>query len=184
MKPEDLEQLIHSRRSSLLIDAHTPVKEELLQRLCEAAQYAPNHKRTWPLRIAIISGDSRGVLGNTIADAMTMHGDDEAKIIKARTKYMRSPAVFVIASAVGTTESETEENRYAVAAGIQNMLLLAESFGLSALWGSPTKGANDAVTRLCNMDTTDHIIGLIYIGWPSGSVPPVERPAVVVNKFD
>jgi nitroreductase len=112
---------------------------------------------------------------------MAVYGDDEAKVLKARTKYMRSPVVLVVASAVGHSDSETEENRYAVAAGIQNMLLMAESFGLSALWGSPAKGTNDAVTNLCSMNATDHVLGIIYVGWPTQPVPAVERPPVNVT---
>jgi nitroreductase len=89
---------------------------------------------------------------------------------------MRSPIVIVVASAEGATPNETEENKYAVAAGVQNMLLMTESFGLAALWGSPAKGANDAITALCSMDLTDHVIGIIYLGWPTQSVAAPERP--------
>jgi nitroreductase len=112
---------------------------------------------------------------------MAAYGDDEAKVLKARTKYMRSPVVLVVASAVGHSDNETEENRYAVAAGIQNMLLMAESFGLSALWGSPAKGTNDAVTNLCSMASTDHVLGIIYVGWPTQSVPQVDRPDINIT---
>jgi hypothetical protein len=55
---------------------------------------------------------------------------------------------------------------------------MSETFGLSALWGSPAKGTNDAITNLCSMDATDHVLGIIYVGWPTQPVPAVERPAV------
>lgn len=181
MTPEQLEALIASRRSSLLMDANAPVDDSIIDRIIQSAQWAPNHKRTWPLRIAVLRGESRRTLGTVISDAMATHGDEEAKVLKARTKYLRSPLVLVVASATGHSDSETEENRYAVAAGIQNMLLMAESFGLSALWGSPAKGTNDAVTNLCGMDVTDHVLGIIYMGWPTQSVPGVERPPVNVT---
>ena len=134
MTPDELETLITARRSNLLIDASRSIDEEIIQRITSVAQWAPNHKRTWPLRIAVISGDSRSALGNTIADAMAVHGDDEMKVTKTRGKFMRSPIVVVVAAAEGATTNETEENKYAVAAGVQNMLLMAESFGLAALW--------------------------------------------------
>ncbi|MEY3656115.1 MAG: hypothetical protein RL114_473, partial [Actinomycetota bacterium] len=123
-------------------------------------------------------------LGETIADAMAQRGDDEAKVLKSRTKYMRSPVVLVIASASGETMNETEENKYAVAAGIQNMLLMTEAMGLAALWGSPAKGANDAITSLCGFEPTDLVMGLIYVGAPSKPAPAVERPALRVTYLD
>jgi nitroreductase len=103
------------------------------------------------------------------------------KVLKTRGKYMRSPVVIVVASALGATPNETEENKYAVAAGIQNMLLMAESFGLAALWGSPAKGANNAITSLCSMTATDHVMGMIYLGWPTQFLQPPDRPKIQVN---
>jgi nitroreductase len=166
-----------------LIDASRSIDDVIIQRITSVAQWAPNHKRTWPLRLAVISGDSRSTLGNTIADAMAVHGDDEMKVTKTRGKFMRSPIVIVVASAEGATTNETEENKYAVAAGIQNMLLMAESFGLAALWGSPAKGSNDAITALCSMNRTDHVLGIIYLGWPTQSVATPQRPDINVTRL-
>jgi len=176
MTPDELETLITARRSNLLIDASRAVDPQIVDRIINIAQWAPNHKRTWPLRIAVITGDSRSTLGNTIADAMAAQGDDGMKVIKTRGKFMRTPVVLIIAAAIGHSDNETEENKYAVAAGVQNMLLMAESFGLAALWGSPAKGANDAITTLCAMEPTDHVIGIIYLGWPTQSVAAPKRP--------
>ena len=183
MTPDELEGLITARRSNLLIDASRSIDDEIIQRIISIAQWAPNHQRTWPLRVAVISGDSRRTLGDTIADAMAVHGDDEMKVTKTRGKFMRSPIVIVVASAEGATTNETEENKYAVAAGVQNMLLMTESFGLAALWGSPSKGANDAITALCSMDLTDHVMGIIYIGWPTQSVVAPQRPDIEITRL-
>jgi len=181
MNSDELENLIAARRSSMLIDASLEIDQAIVDRIVASAQWAPNHKRTWPLRIAVVTGTSRSTLGNVIADAMAVHGDDDMKVLKTRGKYMRSPVVIVVACAEGTTENETEENKYAVAAGVQNMLLMAESFGLAALWGSPAKGANDAITTLCSMEPTDHVMGIVYLGWPTQSVQAPERSAMQVN---
>jgi nitroreductase len=183
MTPDELETLIAARRSSMLIDVTREIDPAVVDRIINTAQWAPNHKRTWPLRIAVITGDSRSTLGNTIADAMAVHGDDEMKVLKTRGKFMRSPVVLVIAAAEGATSNETEENKYAVAAGIQNMLLMAESFGLAALWGSPAKGANNAITTLCSMEPTDHVMGIVYLGWPTQSVVAPDRPNIEATRL-
>lgn len=183
MTPDELETLIAARRSNMLIDATREIDPAVVDRIVNTAQWAPNHKRTWPLRIAIITGNSRSTLGNTIADAMAIHGDDEMKVAKTRGKFMRSPVVLVIAAAEGATSNETEENKYAVAAGVQNMLLMAESFGLAALWGSPAKGANTAITSLCSMESTDHVMGIIYLGWPTQSVAAPLRPNINITRL-
>ena len=184
MSPDELAALIAARRSNIFIDDSSVVSDEQIEQLITAAQWAPNHKRTWPLRVAVVRGESRRTLGGVIADAMAKRGDDEAKVEKTRTKYLRSPLVLVIASAIGDSDSETEENKYAVAAGIQNLLLMAEAQQLAALWGSPAKGANDAITQFCQMEPTNHVLGIIYVGAPAKSAPSVERPAARVTYLD
>ena len=96
---------------------------------------------------------------------------------------MRSPTVLVIAAAIGHSDNETEENKYAVAAGVQNMLLMAESFGLAALWGSPAKGANNAITTLCSMEPTDHVMGIVYLGWPTQTLSAPLRPNISITRL-
>lgn len=176
MSPDDLASLIRNRRSNLFIDATGDVLREDIASFADAAQWAPNHKRTWPLRLCAVTGESRRELGEVIAAAMQLRGDDVAKVEKARTKYMRAPLVLIVASAVGTSDSETTENSYAVAAGIQNLLLMAEARGYATLWGSPAKGSNSAITEWCGMNDTDTVLGLIYVGPPTKSAPHVDRP--------
>jgi nitroreductase len=176
MNPDELAELIAARRSNIFIDAESVVSDTQIDQLTTAAQWAPNHKRTWPLRIAVVRGDSRRSLGEVIAETMASRGDDEAKVLKTRTKYLRAPVIFVFASAVGASANETEENKYAVAAGIQNTLLMAEAMRLAALWSSPAKGANDAITSFCKMDNTDFVMGLIYVGNANKEAPSTVRP--------
>ena len=181
MNPDELAALIAARRSNIFIDAESVVSDTQIEQMLNAAQWAPNHKRTWPLRVAVVRGESRRGLGEVIADAMAARGDDEAKVTKTRTKYLRAPVVFVVASAIGETANETEENKYAVAAGIQNTLLMAEAMGLAALWSSPAKGANDAITTFCTMDNTDVVLGIIYVGNANKEAPSAPRPPTNVR---
>lgn len=184
MSPDDLHNIIRSRRSSLLIDRDRDIDQSIISQLCDAVQWAPNHKRTWPARLAVIRGESRARLGNVIADVMASQGEDETKVTKTRTKYMRSPVVIVAASATGDTEMRTRENTFAVAAGIQNMLLLAHQHGLACLWGSPANGANNAIASLCEFEDDTIVMGIIYVGWPTGDVNDAHRPDVNVTYLD
>jgi len=184
VNPDDLASLIKRRRSNLFIDANSVVSHSDIAALADAAQWAPNHKRTWPLRICVVTGNSRLQLGHVIADAMQQRGDEAAKVEKTRTKYTRSPLVIVVAYAQGTSSSETIENSYAVAAGVQNLLLTAEVRGYAALWGSPAKGSNDAINEFCGFSPTDTVVGLIYVGHPNQSAPKVDRPPTHITFRD
>lgn len=181
MTPDELASLIRSRRSSLLIDAQREVPRATVEQLLEVVTWAPNHKRTWPWRLAVLSGESRRLLGEKIADVMSAQGDDAPKVEKTRTKYLRSPIVIVAGAASGDSPERTAENRYAVAAGIQNLLLTAEAHGLAALWGSPMRGANDVINTVCRFASDTEVIGIVYLGWPTGTVETPTRPSADVN---
>ena len=174
---DELSALIRERRTSMLVDKTRPVPRDLVERLCELAQWAPNHKRTWPWRFAVAEGDGRARLGNAIADAMDAHGDAPEKVAKARTKYLRTPATLVVGTAAGDSPTRTAENRDAVAAGIQNLLLGATAAGLASYWGSCPKGAESAVTELCGWAPDTHVTAIVYLGWASSQVEPPARPA-------
>lgn len=178
VQPDELDDLIRRRRTTMLVDAARAVPSDLVAELCELAQWAPNHKRTWPWRFALVSGDARARLGDVIADAMHAYGDPPEKVVKTRTKYLRTPATLVVGSALGDTQLRTAENRDAVAAGIQNLLLAATARGLATYWGSCALGANDDVAEWCEFEPGTHISALIYLGWMAGDAAVPERPAV------
>jgi len=184
MSADDIERIIHSRISAMTIDKDKPVAVDIIERLLLAAQAAPNHRKTRPLRVAVLQGDARLRFGEAVADTMQHNGDDQVKVDKTRTKYGRAPVVLVVASAEGASELETEENRYAVAAGIQNMLLLIEALGMTALWSTPAKRTNHTMVEFCQFDDTAHVAGIIYLGWGTREAVPKERPAPHVNWLD
>ncbi|MCU1500823.1 MAG: putative oxidoreductase [Ilumatobacteraceae bacterium] len=178
---DDIAALIRGRRTYMLVDRERAVPHDLVAELCELAQWAPNHKRTWPWRFALFEGDARARLGETIADAMATAGDPEAKVVKTRTKYLRTPATLVVGTVPGDSPLRTAENRDAGAAGMQNLLLGATAAGLATYWSSCAKGANDVVAELCGFAAGTHVLGLVYLGWPTGSPEVPTRPPAAIR---
>ena len=78
------ETLAATRRTNLRIDPERPVPDELVERLCRLAQWAPNHHRTWPWRFAALTGDARRRLGALVADDLRASGAAPEKIAKDR----------------------------------------------------------------------------------------------------
>ncbi|MEY2762694.1 MAG: hypothetical protein RLZZ43_509 [Actinomycetota bacterium] len=180
---DDFLALVISRRTQLVMDQTRDVDPKLVEKLCEAAAWAPNHQQTWPWRFGVFTGESRRGLGEVAAEAMKRRGDAENKVEKTRTKYLRAPVIIVVGTAPGDSELQTEENRDAVAAGIQNLLLGATAMGLGSFWSSCPKGANDDVARHCGWESGTHVTAIIYLGWPTRTLPDRERPAPAITYF-
>lgn len=178
----DFGDLVRSRRTHMFVDQERPIDPALVDELCTLATWAPNHKQTWPWRFAALTGSARAQLGEAFADDMAARDfGDEGKRAKTRTKYARTHTVLVVAAAAHSNEMFHVENQYAVAAGIQNLLLGATALGLASFWGSAPLPDSARALELCRFEPTDRIVGVLYLGWAARDVSAPQRPAVTVN---
>jgi nitroreductase len=178
---DELSDLVRTRRTSMIVDQHREVPIEMVTELCQLATWAPNHKKTWPWRFALFTGEGRAVLGDTMANDMTRADfGDEMKRTKTRTKYLRTPAALVVGCTAHDNDMLHAENRDAVAAGIQNLLLGATALGLASFWSTPAMTHPAAVLELCAFEPADRLIGVIYLGWEAQTCEPPMRPEVLV----
>lgn len=179
-----IDAVIRARRTSMVVDQERPVDAHLIEELCTLAAWAPCHKRTWPWRFAAVSGEARARLGTVVADAMEAHGDEAAKVAKARTKYLRTPTVVIVGSVAGDTDTRTAENRDATAVAVQNFMLGATARGLATYWGSCPRGANEDVAQFCGFAADTTIVSLMYVGWATTVPVAPERPAPQITVLD
>jgi len=182
--PAAVDEVIRTRRTSLLMDPDDPVPDELIARLLELATWAPNHKRTWPWRFTVVTGAARHRLGEALAAVAPGLGVPAEKVAKLRTKYARSPAVVLVWVKLDPHPVRAKEDRDAVAAAVQNLLLAATSFGLGNYWATVPEVLEDAVRRFAHLDDDHDLVALVYLGWPTGTVAAPERPEPRVTWFD
>ena len=69
---------------------------------------------------------------------------------------------------------QAREDRDAVAAAIENMLLAAHGTGLGAMWRTGAMVDEPEVREALGLGPGDAIVGFVYVGRPAG--PPPERP--------
>lgn len=182
--PTETERVIAARRTSLVVDPDRLVPDDLVDRLITAATWAPNHKRTWPWHFTVLTGDSRARLGEAMAALGADIGLPEQKVTKLRTKYLRSPAALLVwADQSADDEVRRREDRDAVAAATQNLLLTATAHGLSSYWGTVADRLVPAVRRVADVEPDRDLMALVYLGWPIGEVVAPERPPPDVTRL-
>ena len=174
--------LVRSRRTHMLVDRDRQVPRATIDELCELATWAPNHKRTWPWRFASLTGSARTRLGEAfVADMIDRDFGDEGKRAKTLTKYTRTPNILVVGCAPDAKPTIHDENRDAVAAGVQTLLLGANALGVATFWSTPPLIDSPRVLDLCGFGSDDRLIAVVYLGYPIGSVDSPARPAATVN---
>ncbi len=156
-----------------------PTRKQI-ERLLEAATHAPNHHKVEPWRFFVLAGEARKELGEVMAEALverlreSPQEKGEAMLAKERTKLLRSPVVIVAAAKHPEQPKVVAiENIEAVAAAVENMLLMAEEMGLACMWRTGDAAYDARVKRWLGLEPEDAIVAFVYVGFPA--IPKLER---------
>lgn len=177
---------IRGRRSVGAVRAERPPRH-LIEMVVEAGRWAPNHHLSEPWRFIVLAGAARDTLGAAMADALAdgLAGngaealDEQARqrlLDRERHKPLRAPVVIVVAVEPSSDpQIVPSEDVLAGAAAVQNMLLAAEAVGLAAIWRTGPAAYASPVKAALDLSPTTHIIGFLYMGYPSGPAGQGER---------
>lgn len=171
-----VEEAIRRRRTSLVVDHDRPVESEVVNALLTSAVWAPNHKRTWPWRFTVLTGEARAQLGESFAEVGRALGMDQQKVASQATKYLRSPTVVLVWVTGDPDPVRRREDRDATAAAVQNLLLAATGRGLASFWATISDHFHAPARDLAGVDDNHDFVALVYLGYPTGDVPAPERP--------
>jgi nitroreductase len=174
--PDAVLAAIHGRRSARRV-SEEPIAREIVRELLDAAVAAPNHHLTGPWRFIVLAGDARRALGQTHARAVARARSDLTPegLRKEAARLARAPVVIVCCVVPGPDPVEAREDRDAVAAGVQNLLLAAHARGLGAMWRTGAMADEPEVRSDLGLGERDAIVGFVYLGRPLGDSEAAAR---------
>ncbi len=171
----DIFEAIFKRRSIGKVKPD-PIEKEKIEKLLEAAIWAPNHYHTEPWKFFVLTGEGRRPLGRTLAEIAKESMEDpetkenQEKIKKAEEKPFRAPVIITVAVTPSDNPKAIDiEEIGAVSAAIQNMLLAAHALGLGAVWRTGKPAYHPKMKQLFGLRERDEVLGFIYIGYPDMS---------------
>ena len=159
------------------------IEYSILEKIMEAATWAPNHGMTEPWRFRVFKNDERSTLANFLFSTYKslIKGDDfnEKKAEKLKIWPLKSAAIIAVAMKKGENPKIPliEEER-AVAAAIQNMLLMAYSYGIGSYWSTGKVVYSNEMKSYLGIDKDDQLIGLIYFGYPRDEIQSKKRSSI------
>ncbi len=168
---------LHGRRSIGRV-GHDPIPRELVAELLDAAVTAPNHHATGPWRFVVLTGAARGEVGAAHAAAVARARPDAGPegLVKEAARLERAPVVVACVVSPGEDPVEAREDRDAVAAAVQNLLVGAHARGLAAMWRTGVMVDEPEVRDALGVGGRDAIVGFVYLGTAPESVPGRDRP--------
>ena len=170
-------EAIHNRRMSNDFSDFVPDRDAL-QRMLDAAVWAPNHRLTNPWRFYIVEkdGEKRAEVAQLAYDNQFARTGNEENAEGSRQRVLEAPALVYVYSVPGDTEEMTQENYAAACCAVQNLLLAAVAEGLAGdrSTGNVTRHPQLAETLGAEPDWT--MVGALFIGQPSRPSASVRTP--------
>lgn len=167
-----LEEIIRGRRSIGKVKNES-VPKELIEKMIEAAVWAPNHYATEPWKFIVMTGEGRKVLGQAYADIAAdtiqeLSEEERAlRLEKEVAKAYRSPVVIAaVCVPSDAPRVDAREELAAAHAAVQNLLLMAHASGLGAVWRTGDPAYHSKMKAAFGLAGREQIVGLIYVGYP------------------
>lgn len=176
----EVKDAIRSRRSIGKVSQTMP-EPQLIEKVLEAARWAPNHHMTQPWKFFVLTGAARIRLGKVLREIKEEGWTEDERQANAESlereerKPLRAPVVIAVAVTPSDDPKVEEiEEICAVAAGVQNGLLTAHALGLGAIWRTGKPTYHPRMKEFFQLGERQTLLGFLYIGYPS--ILPKERP--------
>ena len=178
----DLLNAIDSRASALKLIEPGPTRAHLEQ-IMRAGVRAPDHGRLRPWRFVVLEGAARDKLGDAMArlSLVKFPQSTPEQLEGERRKVLRAPTIVVAAAHITPGKIPEVEQILAVAAGVENMVLVAQALVYGAMWKTGA-AAYDAQTKaMLGLTERDHIVAFLYLGTTAlaGTATPASLDGIV-----
>ncbi len=186
---------IMRERRSIRRYAARAVPRATLERLLEAARWAPSAHNRQPWRFAVLTnGEQRAALAEAmsarfradlLAESMNA-ADVDAQLARSYARLTKAPALIVFFLSTTAMASYADAHRQqgehvmavqSVALAVQNLLLAAHTEGLGACWICAPLFAPEEVRQALDLPQDWVAQGLITLGYPA-ETPTRTREAI------
>lgn len=182
----ELTEVIRHRRTIFPKDySDRTVHRDIIERMLSNATWAPNHGMTQPWRFHVFTGDARVRLSTFLGEEYTRSTPTEKFLQKKYDNVTQRPLQSSVVIALGMARDPNkkiseEEEKFAVACGVQNMYLTCTAYGLGGFWATGAVLTGDAMRVFLGMSEGDKVLGLFYAGypaieWPQGYRKPLDH---------
>ena len=179
---EVVHQNIHQRQSIGHLVEPAPNAMQL-EKAFQAALVAPDHHRLKPTRFVVIPETEREAFGELLSLALADTGQtEEAQLERVKNHPFRAPLlVLALTKLQDHSKVPHFEQILSSGAAIQNFLLSLQAQGFSTMWRSGAVVESVLFKQALNLNATDLISGIIYIGTAVKAIPP--RAEIQTSEF-
>jgi nitroreductase len=178
-----IDHILRSRRSVFpdQFEKGRIIPDEIIWRLLENANWAPNHKNTEPWRFTVFAGEGRKKLAAFQASRYRDGAGEKFRQDKY-DKYLTTPGqcshiiAIILKRSTEVAIPEMEEIA-AVACAVQNIYLSLAAYGIGGYWSTGGITYDPAARPFLGLQGEDRMMGFFYLGYTAiPSVKGTRRP--------
>jgi len=185
---EILKSIIENRRT-LKPEAMNgkQIPADIFEQLVALADWAPTHGRTEPWRFFVYTGQALINFCRTHADMYKAHSPEETYNPATYDNLLHkgdlaSHLVVAVMKRGSNPKIPLIEEIASASASIENVLLGAASFGISAMWNTGGMVHKTPMKEYFNLAEEDHILGFIYFGYTDEPAKEGKRVVSLAEK--
>jgi len=154
-----------------------PISKAEMEQILESAIWAPNHKLTNPWEFYVFSGNVKERLARLRGELKRSKFDDpdseqaRKSDQNAYRQLARAPYAVLVCQQLSADPVRAEEDLLSVGCAIQNMMLVAQSFGIGAFWGTGPLLNHPKTFAALGVREGRRAIGLVILGRPAHELP-------------
>ena len=171
-------QAIYERRSAWKF-SDSPVDPLAIERMLDAAVWAPNHRLTEPWRFFVLEQDSpaRHKAAELAHEYQLERTGDAKRAEAARQMVLEPPIVMYVYSVPGLNEETTKENYASVCIAAHNLSLAGAAEGLAVTWETGGVTRHPGLRVLLGAEESWEMTTMLLIGHPGEHLASKRSPA-------
>ncbi|MED3562823.1 nitroreductase [Bacillus xiapuensis] len=150
--------------------AERAVEDEKINKLLDAATWAPNDRMREPWSFFVVKGDAKKRFEMLAAEYLQERFPTKPNLVESSLKVLKTTPVHIVVTAdiVPGDEEASRDNEYAVCCAIHSMWLAARELGLGFVWRTRGVGLvrDQRLYDFIGSPENKKIIGNLFIGYP------------------
>lgn len=156
------------------------VPKELIEKMLDAARWAPTHGLTQPWVFHVFLDQSIDYLAELQASIYQKITPPETFKTSVFENLRNRPKMATAIIAVGMKRQESEkipawEEIASVSCAVQNICLVATSYGIGTYWNTGGISNSQEIKDFLGLMEQDKFMGFLYLGYPSIPWPDGQR---------
>jgi nitroreductase len=170
-------EALYKRRMSWTFQ-DKPVPRDALDRMLNAAVWAPNHRLTEPWRFFVLDkgSEARQKVADLACQFSMERNNNPTRAEASRQTVLNPPIVIFVYSVPGPNEETTQENYAAVSCAAQNISLAGFAEGLAVTWETGGTTRHPDLKKTLGAEEDWKMAVMLSIGAPAESPQSSRTP--------